>query len=80
MSKKVKLNKEQKEAQVILKKIDKDKSKVPDKKKNILEWSMGELKAYITSQTLGMKPKDKIKFAKDLSKRIETEKKKKKDL
>lgn len=71
-----KLTPEQKEAQEILKSIEKSKSKLPDKEKNILEWTTEELKSYIVSETAGMSVKKKLKFGKEILKRIEEEKKK----
>lgn len=72
--KKIKLTKEQIEAQERMKVIEKTKSKLPPKEKDILKWTMPELRAYILSETTGMGTKKKLKFAHDVMKRIEEEK------
>jgi len=51
-------------------KLAKEKSVLPKNKTNILNWSMGELNAYIIKQTHGMGLKKKLKFAKSLNKEI----------
>ena len=67
-----------KEARSLLK----NKQKIESYKffnKNILEWTVPELKEYIKVKTKGMKPAQKMKFSKDILLRIETEKKTKKE-
>lgn len=66
--------KEVKEAKKIIKNLE-DNPKLP-RSDNILEWSMDELKAYIKESINGMSPAKKIKFARELNKRIISEKKK----
>lgn len=67
--------KDVKEVKGILKSVKKDKSKLPPKEKNILDWNASELNAYILKTTKGMSITKKIKFAKKLDKRIKDEKK-----
>ena len=78
--KKVKLTKEQKEAQQLVKGLEKQKDKLPEKGKNILDWSMKELQTYILTQTTGMSMKKKMKFSKDILDRIKKEKEKRKEI
>jgi len=75
MEKKDEEKKAVEEAKEILKKIEKTRGSTP-KKKNILEWSTSELKAYILAETSGMNTRNKLKFARKVMKRIEDEKKK----
>jgi|AntAceMinimDraft_18_1070375.scaffolds.fasta_scaffold57987_2 hypothetical protein len=65
-----------KEVKSILKDLKKVECKLPDKEKDILEWTMPELKAYIKKETKGMNIIKKIKFASALDKRIKKERKK----
>lgn len=67
-------NDEIKEVYGLLKDTQKRASS-PKSTDNILEWSMAELRVYITKQTAGMKPAKKIKFAKSIMKEIEQKKK-----
>jgi len=62
-----------KEVKGILKDLKKTKSAVPDKEKNIMEWTAGELSAYIFKETKGMSIAKKLKFAKALDHRIKAE-------
>jgi hypothetical protein len=71
-----KLTPEQKEAQELVKDIEKSTNKLPDEDKNILDWSMKELSAYVNLNIKGLSANKKIKFAMDLDKRIKEEKKK----
>jgi hypothetical protein len=71
-----KLTPEQKEAQELVKGIDKSTNKLPDEDKNILDWSTKELSAYVNLNIKGLSANKKIKFAMDLDKRIKEEKKK----
>jgi hypothetical protein len=85
MNKKEKPNKEeiknaQGEAKDFLKEADGKKPHLPNKDKNILDWNANELKTYMISMTAGMSPSKKIKFAQETLKRINDEKKKRKDL
>lgn len=66
-----------KEVKGILKDLKDVECKLPDKEKNILYWNVTELKAYIKKETKGMSILKKIKFARNLDKRIKEEKKKK---
>ena len=61
------------EVKGILKDLKKTKSAVPDKEKNIMTWSAGELSAYIIKETKGMSIPKKLKFAKELDHRIKAE-------
>ena len=58
----------------ILKDLGDTKCELPYKEKDILEWSLSELKAYIIKETSGMNPKKKLKFAKALNNRIKKRK------
>jgi len=69
--------KDVKEVKSILKDLKDDKSKVPDKEKDILTWTAGELKSYIFKETKGMSIPKKFKFAAELDKRIKDAKKQK---
>jgi hypothetical protein len=62
-----------KEVKKILKDLKNDKSKYPEK--DILTWTAGELKDYITKETKGMSIAKKFKFAAELDKRIKDRKK-----
>ena len=79
---KPKLTKEQEEAKAeasnILKDIEKKKCKLPDVNKNILDWTTEELRAYILKEIAGKGTKYKLKFARDLDKRIKEEKERRK--
>ena len=75
---KPKLTKNQKEAQAIVKDIEKKKARTPKTERNILNWSVPELRNYILHKTAGMKPRKKMKFAKGLMKRIKEKKKERK--
>lgn len=68
--------KEQTEAKSILRNIERNKSVVPSPEKNILDWSIPELRAYVLKETRGMNPTKKMAFARDLNKRIKLEKEK----
>lgn len=67
-----------KEAGSILKNIEKKDCKLPDVNKNILDWTTEELRAYILKEIAGKGMKYKLKFAKDLDKRIKEEKERRK--
>jgi len=70
-----------KEVKKTLKDLNKRECKLPPKEKNIMEWDITELKAYIKEETKGMGVFKKLKFASELDKRIKNERKKqKKDL
>jgi hypothetical protein len=71
----MKQTKEQKEVSKILKDIN-GKCELPDKEKNILDWSLSELKAYIFNETKGMSVKKKVEFGKELNERIKKERNK----
>ena len=73
------LNSETKEAQSLVKDIEKGESQLPDKEKNILDWSMKELQSYITDETASMKKSKRMKFAMQLNKRILKEKERRKN-
>lgn len=75
-AKKKKLTKEQREAQEIVKNLEGKGGSLPPEEKNILDWGQLELKAYVLTQTAGLSTKKKLKFAHDLMKRIEEEKRK----
>ena len=66
-------SKEVKEAKGILKDLKNVKGALPDKEKDILEWTLPELKAYIKKETKGMSILKKVKFASALDKRIKAE-------
>ena len=66
---------EQREAKNLLKGIEKKKVKTPEDEKDILSWSLPELRAYTLQQTAGMNPSKKMKWATDLDKRIKDLKK-----
>lgn len=68
--------KEKSEAISILKDLEKEKCEYPDKEKDILKWTLKELKTYILKETKGMSPLKKIKFARRLNKTIAEKKKK----
>jgi hypothetical protein len=65
-----------KEVKSILNNLKEDKSSIPDKEKDILKWTPGELKSYIFNETKGMSIPKRFKFAKELDKRIKEAKKK----
>lgn len=67
---KPKLTKEQKEAQEIVKEIEGNEYDLPVNEKDILNWSPGQLQQYVLVNTTGLSPRKKMKFAKDLNKRI----------
>lgn len=71
---KPKLTNEQKEAQEILKDIEKKKVDAPSEEKDILNWSIPQLRAYVLKKTSGMNPTKKIKWARDLDKRLKEKK------
>lgn len=68
--------KEQTEAKSILRNIERSKAVVPSPEKNILDWSIPELRAYVLKETKGMNPGKKMAFARNLNKRIKLEKEK----
>lgn len=65
---------EQKEARKIVKEIEKNEIQPPPEEKNILKWTPEQLRDYVISQTIGMSPRKKLRFAKKLSERIKKEK------
>ena len=65
-----------KEVKGFLKEINNTRCRSPPKEKHILKWTAPELSAYIIKETKGMSISKKLKFAKDLDKRIKYEKKK----
>jgi len=67
--------KEVMEVKGILKDLKRSKCVYP-KEKNILKWTASELKAYILKETKGMSIPKKLKFARDLDKRIKDARKK----
>jgi hypothetical protein len=67
------MRKEIAEVRSILKEIKETKNKVPPKEKNILDWTAGELSAYVIKETKGMSITKRFKFAQELDKRIKDE-------
>ena len=67
--------KEEQEARKAIKEAM-QKGKLPSGGKNILEWTLAELNAYVSAQTNGMSIKDKFKFVNKLQEEIKAEKKK----
>jgi hypothetical protein len=65
-----------KEAKKLLKGIEKEDCKTPKDEKDILKWTMPELRMYILSQTADMGSVKKIKWVRALDKRIKEAKKK----
>lgn len=66
-----KANKEEiKEAKSILKSVEKCKVESPIGEKDILNWTIPQLRAYVLKQISGMNPTKKMKWAMDLDKRI----------
>jgi hypothetical protein len=59
-----------KEAKSLLKDVEKKKVKTPVDEREILNWSVPELRAYVLRQTSGMNPTKKMKWAMDLDKKI----------
>lgn len=72
---KPKLTPEQKEAQEILKDIEKKKEESPKDETDLLKWTMPQLRAYVLKQTSGMNPTKKMKWAGEFNKRIKEAKK-----
>jgi hypothetical protein len=71
----MKLTPEQKEAKGLLKGIEKSNVEAPSEEKDILKWSIPQLRAYVLKKTTGMNPTKKMKWARDLDKRIKEAKK-----
>ena len=69
---------EKDEAIKFLKQTERTKGSMPNKEKNILDWSLIEYKTYFTNQTKGMSMKNKLKFGEELLKKVEVEKAKRK--
>jgi len=67
------MRKEIAEVRSILKEIKETKNKAPPKEKNILDWTAGELSAYVIKETKGMSITKRFKFAAELDKRIKDE-------
>lgn len=72
---KPKLTSEQKEAQAILKDVEKSKVKSPENESDVLNWDMKQLRAYILKQTSKMNATNKLKWAREFDKRIKEAKK-----